>query len=766
MVTNKELSKRLNTSVKQWATQYQAPECEELGCLKIDFLGLRTLSMANEATEAINKRINDSFYTKTRMSTELSNFIENDYPNVLQDILNKLSVKMENHLALASSTEKVKEYLKEHEKCDSVKTAIIVMILQGIMNTPHSFIGKNIEKILNKEHSKEVLSFEDIPTNDVNVYKFISTGKTDGIFQIESSYMKSLMRDLYQDVDANKNFDGNKGFERLCDANALGRPGPMREIPHYIDNMLHPEKITYEVPAMERYLSATNGIITYQEQMMQLCRELAGFTGGQADTVRKGCAKKKVKILNEYGEYFIYGSKEKNIPGCINNGISEEIAKSIWDKMLSFGEYAFNKSHSVAYSVNSSVTAWLSYYFPIEYLTAVLNSFIGSADRIKGYLTVAKYRGINILTPDINLSGADFIADEKGVRIGLQGIRNVGTASISIVKERKENGAFESLTDFVKRMSKYNGVLNKEVFEALCYSGSLDSFEGSRQDKLAVTSDVVSYISEMREMRRFGQQNFIDLLPEGDELKKIEIPISGKEVGKKEKLEKEYKYVGFYVTEHPLDIYTHALKNRNITPIGFLLEDDEVSDEEGNSAGYEENEDELLMENKIENGSRVIVAGIIKDMETKYRKKDGAKFASFNIEDQSGTIPAIIFTRGYNKFRDLIKDEEIAVFEGRYQEDDYGVSIQVNTVTSIAQFDKKANYRSVYLLSNKDVVKARKQFIAIRKLIEQNPGQTNVIFHQNNNNFEVGKINIDLEVLDELYEIMEGENNVTVNHYS
>lgn len=395
-----------------------------------------------------------------------------------------------------------------------------------------------------------------------------------------------------------------------------------------------------------------------------------------------------------------------------------------------------------------------------------MNSFIGSADRIKGYLTVAKYRGINILTPDINLSGADFIADEKGVRIGLQGIRNVGTASISIVKERKENGAFESLTDFVKRMSKYNGVLNKEVFEALCYSGSLDSFEGSRQDKLAVTSDVVSYISEMREMRRFGQQNFIDLLPEGDELKKIEIPISGKEVGKKEKLEKEYKYVGFYVTEHPLDIYTHALKNRNITPIGFLLEDDEVSDEEGNSAGYEENEDELLMENKIENGSRVIVAGIIKDMETKYRKKDGAKFASFNIEDQSGTIPAIIFTRGYNKFRDLIKDEEIAVFEGRYQEDDYGVSIQVNTVTSIAQFDKKANYRSVYLLSNKDVVKARKQFIAIRKLIEQNPGQTNVIFHQNNNNFEVGKINIDLEVLDELYEIMEGENNVTVNHYS
>lgn len=757
--------KKQKSLVKQWAAQYQAPECEELGCLKIDFLGLRTLSMANDAIKPINQKINNDFYTSTTISSELSNFIKNEYPKVIQDIHNKVNIKKENHLVLDSSMKKVKEFLDAHKECDSVKTAVIVMMLQGVVNTPHAFIGKNIEKILDKEQSKEVLSFENIPTNDINVYKFISTGRTDGIFQIESSYMKTLMRDLYQDVDVNEKFDGNKGFERLCDANALGRPGPMREIPHYIDNMLHPEKITYEVPVMEKYLSATNGIITYQEQMMQLCRELAGFTGGQADTVRKGCAKKKVKILNEYGEYFIYGSKEKNIPGCINNGIDEEVAKSIWDKMLSFGEYAFNKSHSVAYSVNSSVTAWLSYYFPVEYLTSVLNSFLGSANRIKSYLTVAKYRGINILTPDINLSRPNFIADEKGIRIGLQGIRNVGVAAISIVKEREENGVFESITDFVKRMSKYKGVLNKEVFEALCYSGALDSFEGSRQDKLSIATDVASYISDMREMRRLGQLNFIDLLPEGDELKKIEIPISGKEIGKKEKLEKEYKYVGFYVTEHPLDIYTHALKNRNITPIGFLLKD-ETLDDTLDDTQLENDEDGLLIENKIENGSKIIIAGIIKDMEIKFRKKDGARFAAFNIEDQSGTIPAIIFTKGYNKFRDFIKDEEIAVFEGRYQENDYGVSIQVNTITSIAQFDKKANYRSVYLLSNKDIVKARKQFIAIRKLIERNPGQTNVIFHQDQNNFEVGKINIDLEVLDALYDIMEGENNVTVNHYS
>lgn len=769
LVKNKELSTALGHEVKQWTTQYSAPECEDLGCLKIDLLGLRTLSTTSDTLRIINKRIREGFYVDDTIPETENEFLKNDYSKAIEELETELKVKLDNKKANKKDVEEITTYLQSIKEDKNIKHLISLQTLQGAIMTPSTYINQNVTNLTKMSQQRYMLHFENIPINDKNVYRFIATGRTDGIFQIESPYMKSLMKNLYQDVSVNKKFNGEVGFERLCDANALGRPGPMKEIPNYIRNMLHPEEIEYEDERMREHLSSTNGIITYQEQMMKLCRELAGFTGGQADTVRKGCAKKIEHILDEYGYYFIYGSAEKGIPGCVNNGISEDVAKNIWDKMLDFGKYAFNKSHSVTYSVNSAVTAWLSYYFPIEYMTSVINSYLGKADKIKGYLAVCKQRGIPVLEPNVNLSLDSFTADKEGVRFGLHGLLKVGVSAKKILEERKKNGEFTDILDFVKRMTLCGG-FRKDIYRALCYSGCFDSFEGTRQDKLNAEESILRYSKDLSAASSMGQKTMMEVLNIGSEFADVNLECTNIEMPRQKKLSKEYHYAGFYITEHPLNQYAHLLKNNNLTTIGFLLqnEDDESNDfDEIVPDGYDYN-GELIdgnEENIIRDGTRLTVAGIIKEIEILHRNSDGAKFAKFKIEDQSGAINAIIFTKNYKNYEKQIVEDKIAVFGCRYQKDDYGAQLQIESVNDIANIDSSRNIRSVYLLGSKENKKrAEEQFREVKKLAKAHPGNIRVFFRYEKNH-PVGEISIDSDILYQLYEIMDGEINVTINHY-
>ncbi len=756
LIKNADLSKRMGEPIKQWATQYQAPECEDLGCLKIDFLGLRTLGTISSTLKTINQNLANDFYTSKTMSSAMINFCKKGYTEMLDNLKIELELKLEAGLAKKVCVDEILDYLKEHETCKSLYDALTLQLLAGQINTPSCFINKNVSDLIHIRERDEALLFDDIPINETAVYEFISTAQTDGIFQIESSHMKNLMQELYQDVDTEA-FNGNIGFQRLCDANALGRPGPMKEIPNYVKNMLNPSDIIYDSEKMKEFLDPTNGIIVYQEQMMFMCRALAGFTRGQADTVRKGCGKKIAHIIEEYGNYFVYGCEEKGIPGCIKQGIEERVALSIWDKMVDFGKYAFNKSHSVTYSVNSAITAWLSYYFPNEYMAAVLNSYLGSADKIKGYLGVCKRRGIEILHPNINASHEDFLAQSDGILFGLKGLRNLGASSDIIIKEREENGPFLSILDFAKRIKLKSF---KSSYEALCYAGCFDAFEGSRKDKLAMTESLVNFTKEIASYDKNNQQTTLDFFDIEDDFLAVNSYCSGEEIPKQEKLSKEYEYAGFYITEHPLDEYSRFLKHKNLTQIGFLQNEDDEDE-----IVIPDTDDESLDTSvKVKSGQFVSVAGIIKNLEFKHKKSDGAKFAIFEIEDQSGVIRAIAFTKEYELYEKSIVEDRIAIFKGKYVKDDFGVQLQIKTVNDIVNANASINIRTLYLLGDENSDNARTQFKKIRKLAKDNPGDVRIFFKEEKIH-TVGGINLDIELLNTIYEIMGGEHKVTVNHY-
>ncbi|WCK56967.1 DNA polymerase III subunit alpha (plasmid) [Aneurinibacillus sp. Ricciae_BoGa-3] len=428
-----------DTGLKEPTTQITMAECEELGLLKMDFLGLRTMGVVGRCLADVNKR-------------------------------------------------RAKE-------------------------------------------GKEPINFLNIPTDDLQVYDFISKGNTEGVFQLESPGMTSFMKELFQ--DANKYLSlkskeqlkemGRQMFERLIAGISLYRPGPIDEIPHYIENMLNPQYITYETPQLENILKRTYGVIVYQEEVMFIVRELAGFTKGQADTIRKAMGKKKKEILNEYEAYFIHGSQKKGIVGCIANGIPEETAKSIWAKMKKFAEYAFNKSHAGGYAEISIRTGWLAFYYPVEYMTATLNSFITKADKIKLYLSVCKKKGIEVLSPDVNKSREVFTVDGDAIRFGLMGIKNMGKVSTDVIAERDARGTFKDFQDFAERMAKHFKV-DKRMLEALVYSGAVDDFEGTRKAKLSVLPEILDSASIEKKNYQSGQLDLFSLSDDFAEFKHIAIP--------------------------------------------------------------------------------------------------------------------------------------------------------------------------------------------------------------------------------------------------
>lgn len=498
-----------------------------------------------------------------------------------------------------------------------------------------------------KENKGIEIDLDRISFDDKKIYKMLGEGKTVGVFQLESAGFQSFMKDLKPDF-----------LEDIIAGTSLYRPGPMAEIPRYIKNKRYPEGIKYETPELEHILNVTYGVMVYQEQVMQIVRDLAGYSMGRADLVRRAMSKKKHKVMEEERKNFIYGILDENgnveVPGCLRNGISEEAANKIFDQMMDFASYAFNKSHAAAYAVVSYQTAYLMRYYPTEFIAAMLNSVMGSSEKVAFYIRFANERGIEILPPDINESYTRFTVQGEQIRFGIAAIKNVGVNVIeNIVKARKEKGKFKDLVDFCNKVDL--GVINKRAVESLIKAGALDSFGVYRSRLLAVHEKVMDGINGDKKKNIQGQINLFSDFGE-QEIDPIDIKYPEiKEFDKKHLLFMEKEMTGLYLSGHPLEEYKEVLGNKTSVNIGEII-----------SAGSLEESSEgiLLQDKKVKDGQKVKIGGIITSVNKKLTKNNDM-MAFVELEDLYGIIELVIFPKVFTKVRSLINEDAMILVSGR-----------------------------------------------------------------------------------------------------
>lgn len=498
-----------------------------------------------------------------------------------------------------------------------------------------------------KENKGIEIDLDSISFDDKNVYKMLGEGKTVGAFQLESSGMTSFMKDLKPD-----------SFEDIIAGISLYRPGPMAEIPRYVENKRHPENVEYETPQLEHILNVTYGVMVYQEQVMQIVRDLAGYSMGRADLVRRAMSKKKHKVMEEERKNFIYGIIDENgnveVPGCLRNGITEAAANKIFDQMMDFASYAFNKSHAAAYAVVAYQTAYLMRYYTTEFIAAMLNSVMGSSEKVAFYIRFANERGIEILPPDINESYTKFTVQGEQIRFGMAAIKNVGVNVIeNIAKVRSEKGKFKDLLDFCNKVDL--GVINKRAVESLIKAGALDSFGVYRSRLLAVHEKVMDGINGDKKKNIQGQINlFSDF---GDEqIDPIDIKYPEiREFDKKHLLFMEKEMTGLYLSGHPLEEHKEVLKNKTSINIGEIISSGTLE---------ESSEGVLVQDKKVKDGQKVKIGGIITSVNKKLTKNNDM-MAFVELEDLYGIIELVIFPKVFNKVRQLINEDAIILASGR-----------------------------------------------------------------------------------------------------
>ncbi|MFF2531443.1 DNA polymerase III subunit alpha [Brevibacillus sp. NPDC058079] len=597
---------------------------------------------------------------------------------------------------------KLKERTSQFNMAECEEAGILKMDFLGLRTM--TVISKTLDNVNPRRITENLnpLHYLDIPLNDKRVYQDIAKGESYGVFQLESGGMRSFMKELFADAMQTK--DGSMElFERLIAGVSLYRPGPLEYIPDYLKNIRNPEYIQYDHPKLKSILEFTYGVIVYQEQCMFIVRELANFTKGEADEVRKAFGKKIEDKIAPLGEKFIAGSKE--------NGIDEEVAERIWSKMKEFGRYAFNKSHAGAYSVLSAVTAWLKFYYPVEFMAAVLNSYINKADKLRLFLSVVKKMKIEILPPDSNRSGQMFTVDGDRIRFGLQGIKGLGKASEHIIDERRKNGEFEDFQDLAERMAKHSKI-DKKILEAMVYSGSVDSFEGTRYAKLEVLDKILASASEEKKLHNSGQMDLFSMFEEFQELKKIPIP-DLREFNKNYKLEKEKEYAGFYLSEHPLDDYSGYFIREGVLEIGFIKEEDDeehVDEEHGGGEGQN------VKETNNYDGQVVKIAGVISEMKTFYTKRDQKPIRVFQLEDRTGELKAVCFSDRIEMNDDKLVEGKVVMIQGQIKVDDYDTQIIVRNMFDIEQIAKSEKPKAIWVKSdNKAKVQELFEFVKDNK---------------------------------------------------
>ena len=540
----------------------------------------------------------------------------------------------------------VDEYVPLSRAADgTITTQFIMTTLEELGLLKMDFLGLRTltviqNAVLLARRKQPELNINQIDYNDQKVLDYIGTGKTDGVFQLESAGMKGFMKELKP-----------HNLEDVIAGISLYRPGPMDFIPQYIRGKNDSSSITYDCPQLEPILAPTYGCIVYQEQVMQIVRDLAGYSLGRSDLLRRAMSKKKAAVMEKERKIFIYGDEETGVPGCIKNGIDEQTANKIYDEMIDFAKYAFNKSHAAAYAVVSYQTAWLKYYFPVEYMAALMTSVIDNPSKVSEYIYACRQMNIKILPPDINKGEANFSVDGGDIRYGLAAIKSIGRPVIKeIVEDREELGLFQNLEDFITRLSARN-ILNKRTIENLIKAGALDTLGGTRKQFMSIYVQIVDHVTQEKKNSMVGQMTLFDLVSEDQKEEfQIRMPDVG-EYSKETLLAFEKEVLGIYVSGHPLEAYEEKWKKS----ISATTADFQLDEETGHT--------------KVHDGAKEIIGGMITEKNIKHTKTN-QMMAFITIEDLLGTVEVVVFPRDYEKNRDYLEADSKVFVRGRVSEED------------------------------------------------------------------------------------------------
>lgn len=586
---------------------------------------------------------------------------------------------------------------------------------------------KNIEKTRGIK-----INMDEIDYNDRSTLEHISTGNTNGIFQLESGGMQNFMKQLKP-----------QSLEDVIAGISLYRPGPMEFIPKYIKGKNEPESISYACAELESILEPTYGCIVYQEQVMQIVQKLAGYTMGQADNIRRAMSKKKQYVIDEERQYFVHGNEERGIKGCVANGIDEAVADGIYDSMVDFAKYAFNKSHAAAYAVVAFQTAWLMHYYPVEYWAAIFTSVIGNAEKLTSYMLAAKAGNINVMSPDINKSGADFVPYEGNILFALCGINGVGkNAAISVEEYRTQNGPFKRFRDTLQSLSSLG--INKKAVENLIKAGAFDCMGGTRKQYVTVFESLMDDIANEKKKNVAGQMSFFDT---GDEEntgtfgESLVLPDVG-EFDRKDFLAYEKAVTGIYLSGHPLNEYTDMIKHYADTTCSEFLRDD--------------NDEVALMAD-----SEATIAGIITRVSQKFTKKDNKPMAFITVEDLTGSIDVVVFPKCYAVNRLVLTEDAKVVIKGKVSvEDGKDAGLMAENITAFDDIPQSVwiRFDSMEVFEKMDK--------EVEKLLDEMQGKDTVVFYITEGKKKAVKLNRIKCNTDNLARLRElaGEKNIAVTY--
>ena len=603
-------------------------------------------AMVDAVAKAVPRDLNITLDLALQTSPDLKKmYEEDDQIRHLIDMSRKLEGLPRNtsmHAAgVVIGQEPIEEYVPLSKGGDdAITTQFTMTTIEQLGLLKMDFLGLRTLTVIQdacdmiSEGRQIPFSIDTINYEDEDVYSMISAGRTEGVFQLESSGMKSFMTELKP---------GN--LEDVIAGISLYRPGPMDFIPSYIKGKNHPENITYDVPQLEKILAPTYGCIVYQEQVMQIVMELAGYTLGRSDLVRRAMSKKKADVMERERKNFVYGNEAEGVPGCISRGISEAAANKIFDEMTDFAKYAFNKSHAACYAVVAYQTAYLKYHYPVEFMAALMTSYIENAGKVTEYIYVCRQMGIEILPPDINTGVAEFSVKDGRIVYGLSAIKNIGRNVIDlVVNERETNGPYKSLQDFLERMPGKE--VNKRAIENLILAGAFDAMEGNRRQKMMIYPSIMDGIHASHKNSMEGQMSLLDFLGE-EEKEDFEVRMPDVEDYKKEeKLAFEKQVLGVYVSGHPLEDYLELIrKQADATSMDFQL------DEESGLP-------------KVTDQGLYTLGGMVSNVTLKVTRNN-QNMAFLTLEDMYGSVEVVVFARDFEKNRSILTPDAKLFITGR-----------------------------------------------------------------------------------------------------
>ena len=575
-----------------------------------------------------------------------------------------------------------------------------------------------------------------VPDDDPETFAMLAEGKTSGVFQLESAGITGVCVNMKP-----------TSIEDLTAIVALYRPGPMDSIPTFIANKFDPKKIKYKTAMLEPILKVTYGCIVYQEQVIEIFRSLAGYTMGQADNIRRAISKKKQKVIEQERQVFVYGDPEQGIPGCVHNGASESAAQSIYDEIVDFANYAFNKAHAVCYAMVSYQTAYLKCHYPRQYMAALMTSVLHDSMKVSGYISACKAMGIETLPPDINSSYDNFTVEGDYIRFGMGAVKNVGRGLIrSMVAKREEGGPFRSLEDFVQRMGE--GELNKRAVENFIKCGAMDCFGHHRSSLLAVYDLIMDSVSASRKRNVDGQMGLFSMLEGTDKAASIDIPeLDELTPGDRMLMEKET--TGIYLSGHPMDDYRAYLKNTHVVPIATLMDEE---------CPYQD--DQI-----------VSVAGVVQSLKMKTTRNNSV-MAYITLEDDTASIEMLAFSNTLSQYGNYIKENAAIVVIGRFSiRDDKDPQIVINRARPISDYaDGKpaedATVRAQVLESATLYLRLPTEegslFGKVKAILNMFPGKSNaVVYFADTKQRRGTKCNLDERMIQELNNVL-GEDNVVI----